>query len=146
MRERMRSSCLLGCIIIKNFITFFIFLFVSYCIIIFPQSLSHSSLLTVVDLKRFQVNARDGRSDTNALAKWRILNRLHDRNETMYYKVSFKYLTRHFVLVCSHIVVKSFQMHHKLHLHCCLKELSAFLQEKLIVLQFFNSFKCILHN
>ncbi|XP_074566613.1 NAD-dependent malic enzyme, mitochondrial [Curcuma longa] len=41
----------------------------------------------MVDLKRFQVNARDGRSDTNALAKWRILNRLHDRNETMYYKV-----------------------------------------------------------
>ncbi|KAJ0970759.1 hypothetical protein J5N97_018718 [Dioscorea zingiberensis] len=41
----------------------------------------------MVDLKRFQVNARDGPSDTNALAKWRILNRLHDRNETMYYKV-----------------------------------------------------------
>lgn len=41
----------------------------------------------MVDLKRFQVNARDGPSDTNSLAKWRILNRLHDRNETMYYKV-----------------------------------------------------------
>ncbi|KAJ7961840.1 Malic enzyme [Quillaja saponaria] len=39
------------------------------------------------DLKRLQVQARDGPSDTNALAKWRILNRLHDRNETMYYKV-----------------------------------------------------------
>lgn len=44
--------------------------------------------LTVVDLKRLEVHARDGPSDTNALAKWRILNRLHDRNETMYYKAS----------------------------------------------------------
>lgn len=41
----------------------------------------------VVDLKRLEVQARDGPSDPNALAKWRILNRLHDRNETMYYKV-----------------------------------------------------------
>lgn len=39
------------------------------------------------DLKRLEVHARDGPSDPNALAKWRILNRLHDRNETMYYKV-----------------------------------------------------------
>ena len=43
---------------------------------------------TVVDLKRLEVQARDGPSDPYALAKWRILNRLHDRNETMYYKVS----------------------------------------------------------
>ncbi|KAK8593156.1 hypothetical protein V6N13_043233 [Hibiscus sabdariffa] len=41
----------------------------------------------IVDLKRLEVQARDGPSDPNALAKWRILNRLHDRNETMYYKV-----------------------------------------------------------
>ncbi|KAG9452976.1 hypothetical protein H6P81_005880 [Aristolochia fimbriata] len=41
----------------------------------------------MVDLKRLEVNARDGPSDTNSLAKWRILNRLHDRNEAMYYKV-----------------------------------------------------------
>ncbi|KAI7746288.1 hypothetical protein M8C21_004692, partial [Ambrosia artemisiifolia] len=41
----------------------------------------------MADLKRLEVNARDGPSDTNSLAKWRILNRLHDRNETMYYKV-----------------------------------------------------------
>lgn len=41
----------------------------------------------MVDLKRLELNASDGPSDTNALAKWRILNRLHDRNETMYYKV-----------------------------------------------------------
>lgn len=44
-------------------------------------------MLIVVDLKRLEVQARDGPSDPNALAKWRILNRLHDRNETMYYKV-----------------------------------------------------------
>lgn len=42
----------------------------------------------MADLKRLEVNARDGPSDPYALAKWRILNRLHDRNETMYYKVS----------------------------------------------------------
>ncbi|QCE04770.1 malate dehydrogenase [Vigna unguiculata] len=41
----------------------------------------------MVDLKRLEVQARDGPSDPYALAKWRILNRLHDRNETMYYKV-----------------------------------------------------------
>lgn len=41
----------------------------------------------MADLKRLEVNARDGPLDPNALAKWRILNRLHDRNETMYYKV-----------------------------------------------------------
>ncbi|XP_011017312.1 PREDICTED: NAD-dependent malic enzyme 62 kDa isoform, mitochondrial [Populus euphratica] len=41
----------------------------------------------MVDLKRLEVQARDGPSDPNALAKWRILNRLHDRNETMYFKV-----------------------------------------------------------
>lgn len=44
-------------------------------------------VLIVVDLKRLEVQARDGPSDPNALAKWRILNRLHDRNETMYYRV-----------------------------------------------------------
>ncbi|KAH9325439.1 hypothetical protein KI387_005617, partial [Taxus chinensis] len=32
-------------------------------------------------------NTRDGTADSTALAKWRILNRLHDRNETLYYKV-----------------------------------------------------------
>ncbi|XP_010551124.1 PREDICTED: NAD-dependent malic enzyme 1, mitochondrial [Tarenaya hassleriana] len=41
----------------------------------------------MADLKRLEEQARDGPSDPNALAKWRILNRLHDRNETMYYKV-----------------------------------------------------------
>ncbi|KAM6568359.1 hypothetical protein CsatB_016344 [Cannabis sativa] len=41
----------------------------------------------MADLKRYEVEARDGPSDPYAVAKWRILNRLHDRNETMYYKV-----------------------------------------------------------
>eukprot|EP00252_Welwitschia_mirabilis_P010939 TRINITY_DN24647_c0_g1_i1.p1 TRINITY_DN24647_c0_g1~~TRINITY_DN24647_c0_g1_i1.p1 ORF type:complete len:615 (+),score=127.24 TRINITY_DN24647_c0_g1_i1:95-1939(+) len=41
----------------------------------------------MADLRRLEKNAKDGPSDTTALAKWRILNRLHDRNETMYYKV-----------------------------------------------------------
>ncbi|XP_071725111.1 NAD-dependent malic enzyme, mitochondrial-like [Rutidosis leptorrhynchoides] len=41
----------------------------------------------MVDLKRLEEHTRDGPYDPNALAKWRILNRLHDRNETMYYKV-----------------------------------------------------------
>lgn len=44
--------------------------------------------IIVADLKRLQLSARDGPSDPYSLAKWRILNRLHDRNETMYYKVS----------------------------------------------------------
>ncbi|XP_062186690.1 NAD-dependent malic enzyme 1, mitochondrial-like [Phragmites australis] len=41
----------------------------------------------LLDLKWLQKYARDGPSDTYPLAKWRILNRLHDRNETMYHKV-----------------------------------------------------------
>ncbi|KAI5059559.1 hypothetical protein GOP47_0025878 [Adiantum capillus-veneris] len=39
------------------------------------------------DFGRLEKASRDGPSDTTALAKWRILNRLHDRNETLYYKV-----------------------------------------------------------
>lgn len=41
----------------------------------------------MLDLKRLEEQAKDGPSDPNALAKWRILNRLHDRNESMFYKV-----------------------------------------------------------
>ncbi|CAH1439550.1 unnamed protein product [Lactuca virosa] len=41
----------------------------------------------MTELKKLEMNARDGPSDTISLAKWRILNRLHDRNETMYYKL-----------------------------------------------------------
>lgn len=54
-------------------------------------------LLTVVDLKSLEAKARDGPSDPYAVAKWRILNRLHDRNETMYYKVSLQLF---YILVC----------------------------------------------
>lgn len=42
----------------------------------------------MADLRRLERQTKDGPSDPNALAKWRILNRLHDRNETMYYQVS----------------------------------------------------------
>jgi malate dehydrogenase (decarboxylating) len=47
--------------------------------------------MTAADLKRLEVQARDGPSDPYALAKWRILNRLHDRNETMYYQVIYSF-------------------------------------------------------
>ncbi|KAJ7564625.1 hypothetical protein O6H91_02G026700 [Diphasiastrum complanatum] len=39
------------------------------------------------DFRSLEHNTKDGPSDTAALAKWRILNRLHDRNETLYYKI-----------------------------------------------------------
>lgn len=58
-----------------------------------------------MDLKRIEMNARDG--DTLALAKWRILNRLHDRNETMYYKVSdyfCKIFLREFIYFTTNIL------------------------------------------
>nr|XP_043622092.1 NAD-dependent malic enzyme 62 kDa isoform, mitochondrial-like [Erigeron canadensis] len=42
------------------------------------------------DLEKIEMNYMDGPSDTVTLAKWRILNRLHDRNETMYYKILTK--------------------------------------------------------
>ncbi|KAH7306697.1 hypothetical protein KP509_22G025900 [Ceratopteris richardii] len=41
----------------------------------------------MTDFGRLERASRDGPSDTTSLAKWRILNRLHDRNETLYYKV-----------------------------------------------------------
>ncbi|CAL1384399.1 unnamed protein product [Linum trigynum] len=53
----------------------------------------------MVDLRRLQVQARDGESDTNALAKWRILNRLHDRNETMYYRILLDNIAEHSAIV-----------------------------------------------
>jgi malate dehydrogenase (decarboxylating) len=49
--------------------------------------------MTAADLKRLEVQARDGPSDPYALAKWRILNRLHDRNETMYYQVIYSFFS-----------------------------------------------------
>lgn len=41
----------------------------------------------MVSFRSLEHNTRDGSADLTALAKWRILNRLHDRNETLYYKV-----------------------------------------------------------
>ncbi|KAJ0914176.1 putative malate dehydrogenase (decarboxylating) [Helianthus annuus] len=49
------------------------------------------------DLKKIEMNARDG--DTACLAKWRILNRLHDRNETMYYKILINQITEYAPIV-----------------------------------------------
>jgi malate dehydrogenase (decarboxylating) len=41
----------------------------------------------VNNFRKLKQNTADGADDMTALAKWRILNRLHDRNETLYYKV-----------------------------------------------------------
>jgi len=61
-------------------------LFIVYVVVLVVDMIDFD--ITVTDLKRLEEQARDGPSDPNALAKWRILNRLHDRNETMYYKVN----------------------------------------------------------
>ncbi|KAL5218693.1 hypothetical protein ABZP36_019377 [Zizania latifolia] len=53
----------------------------------------------MVDMKWLQKYARDGQSDTYPLAKWRIRNRLHDRNETMYYKVLIDNIEEHASIV-----------------------------------------------
>uniref|UniRef100_A0A0E0AK58 Malic enzyme n=1 Tax=Oryza glumipatula TaxID=40148 RepID=A0A0E0AK58_9ORYZ len=53
----------------------------------------------MLDMQRLQKYARDGPSDTYPLAKWRILNRLHDRNETMYYKVLIDNIEEHAPIV-----------------------------------------------
>lgn len=39
------------------------------------------------NFRSLEKHTKDGAEDTTALAKWRILNRLHDRNETLYYRV-----------------------------------------------------------
>jgi malate dehydrogenase (decarboxylating) len=49
----------------------------------------------MVDFRQLEANTTDGADDMNALAKWRILNRLHDRNETLYYHVLIKNI-KHF--------------------------------------------------
>lgn len=42
----------------------------------------------MANFRSLERNTRDGPQEVAALAKWRILNRLHDRNETLFYKVS----------------------------------------------------------
>lgn len=39
------------------------------------------------NFRSLEKHTKDGAEDMTALAKWRILNRLHDRNETLYYRV-----------------------------------------------------------
>lgn len=46
-------------------------------------------MLAVGNFRSLEKHTKDGAEDMTALAKWRILNRLHDRNETLYYRVSF---------------------------------------------------------
>lgn len=41
----------------------------------------------MADFKSLKLRTREGPKDLTSLAKWRILNRLHDRNETLYYKI-----------------------------------------------------------
>lgn len=45
-------------------------------------------VLAVGNFRSLEKHTKDGAEDMTALAKWRILNRLHDRNETLYYRVS----------------------------------------------------------
>ncbi|GBG73855.1 hypothetical protein CBR_g17566 [Chara braunii] len=40
-----------------------------------------------LSFRSLERKTREGESDERALAQWRLLNRLHDRNETLYYKV-----------------------------------------------------------
>lgn len=41
----------------------------------------------MANFRSLERNTRDGPTEVAALAKWRILNRLHDRNETLFYKI-----------------------------------------------------------
>ncbi|KAL2629648.1 hypothetical protein R1flu_014334 [Riccia fluitans] len=41
----------------------------------------------MANFRSLERNTRDGPQEVAALAKWRILNRLHDRNETLFYKI-----------------------------------------------------------
>ena len=42
----------------------------------------------VGNFRSLERQTKEGADDMVSLAKWRILNRLHDRNETLYYKVN----------------------------------------------------------
>jgi hypothetical protein len=46
----------------------------------------------VNSFKSLENNTRGEPDSIVSLAKWRILNRLHDRNETLYYRVNESYL------------------------------------------------------
>lgn len=45
-------------------------------------------LLLVESYHSLEHNTKGQPQSVVSLAKWRILNRLHDRNETLYYRVS----------------------------------------------------------
>jgi len=44
--------------------------------------------LAVESFRSLENNTKGEPENVVALAKWRMLNRLHDRNETLYYRVS----------------------------------------------------------
>jgi len=44
--------------------------------------------VAVNSFRSLENNTQGAPDSIVALAKWRILNRLHDRNETLYYRVS----------------------------------------------------------
>lgn len=46
------------------------------------------AFVAVNSFRSLENNTRGEPDSIVALAKWRILNRLHDRNETLYYRVS----------------------------------------------------------
>lgn len=57
----------------------------------FDSDLSVSYLLFELLVESFRSLEKNTEGQPNkvvSLAKWRILNRLHDRNETLYYRVS----------------------------------------------------------
>lgn len=56
----------------------------------FPAQFSRFLLfaLLVESYRSLEQNTRGQPEGAVSLAKWRILNRLHDRNETLYYRVS----------------------------------------------------------
>lgn len=49
---------------------------------------ARACFVTVNSFRSLEHNTRGEPDSIVALAKWRILNRLHDRNETLYYRVS----------------------------------------------------------
>lgn len=60
---------------------------------IYQRTESHCHMVCLCNVlvgnfRSLERHSKDGPEDMTALAKWRILNRLHDRNETLYYKVN----------------------------------------------------------
>lgn len=63
-------------------------LYICYAFTIFSGFLSLLFFLSVNSYRSLEHNTKGASDAVVSLAKWRILNRLHDRNETLYYRVS----------------------------------------------------------